>query len=140
MAWIKNAPQYNVNTDDEVCKYIDQCISCSSKVLSNEREYLLMKQHKHSHTCMKKNHGVKICRFGDQWLPLRKTQILQPLNTETELANKKFHTETFATIQQFLISVPAKTIMIIWWIFERTKHIHSIRPKFFYKEICLTTG
>ena len=36
MAWIKNAPQYNVNTDEEVCKCMDQCISCSSRVLSNE--------------------------------------------------------------------------------------------------------
>ena len=108
MAGIKNAPQYNVNTDKEMCKYIDQCISGSSRVPSNEREHLLMQQHKHSHTCMKKNYGVKICRFGAPQPPLRKTQVLQPLNTETELANKKFHTETFASIQQFLTSVPAE--------------------------------
>ena len=53
-------------------------------------------------------YGVKICRFGAPWPPLRKAQILQPLNTETELANKKLHNETFATIQQFLKFVPAE--------------------------------
>ena len=77
-------------------------------MLSNEREYFLMQHHKHSHTCMKKNYRVHICKICAPWLPIRKTHILQAIDSETELTNKKFHTETFATIQQFLKSVPAE--------------------------------
>ena len=36
------------------------------------------------------------------------TQILEPLNTESEIANKKQYSETFANIQQFLKSVPVE--------------------------------
>ena len=108
MAWIKNAPQYGVDSKEDVCKYIDQCISHSSTVSSDDQNYLLMQHHEHSCTCVKKNQGIKVCRFGAPWPSMSKIKILEPLNTESEIANKKQYSETFADIQQFLKYVPVE--------------------------------
>jgi len=41
-----------------------------------------LQTHKHSKTCRKKGHPV--CRFGFPLPPLRKTVVLEPLETEVE--------------------------------------------------------
>ena len=44
-------------------------------------------------------------QFAASWPPMSKTHILEPLNTESEIANEKQYIETFVDIQQFLKSV-----------------------------------
>ena len=76
LVWIKNAPKFDVQTDEEVCTYIDNITSCSSNVPPEEAEYLEYQKHHHSKSCLKKIKGKKICRFGAPWPPMQKTQIL----------------------------------------------------------------
>ena len=71
--WVKDAPEYGVDHDSEVCDFIDQYVSCK---LPNQdgklRELvLLLQKHKHSSYC-KRN---KSCRFNFPKPPSSKTLI-----------------------------------------------------------------
>ena len=76
LAWIKNAPKFDVNSDEDICTYIDNGISCSSYVQESELEFLKLQKHRHSKTCRKKVRGQTVCRFGAPWPPMTHTAIL----------------------------------------------------------------
>ena len=71
--WVKDAPEYGVDHDSEVCDFIDQYVSCKlPKEDGKLRELvLLLQQHKHSSYC-KRN---KSCRFNFPKPPSSKTLI-----------------------------------------------------------------
>ena len=79
LLWIHNAPKFGTSPDEDVCKYVDSCISCSTDVTDSEKEFLKLQIHRHSHTCKKIIRGKTICRFGVPWPPMKETQILYPL-------------------------------------------------------------
>jgi hypothetical protein len=51
-------------------------------VVSSSEDLINLQTHKHSKTCRKKDHPVY--RFGFPLPPLRKTVVLEPLETEVE--------------------------------------------------------
>ena len=57
LAWIKNAPKFDVKSDEDICTYIDNRISCSSNVQESELEFLKLQKRRHSKTCRKKTKG-----------------------------------------------------------------------------------
>ena len=60
LLWVKNAPQINVQTDDEVCQFVQDHISCDIPEQDNEKELILkLQKHSHSSYCRKKGS----CRF-----------------------------------------------------------------------------
>ena len=73
MIWVKDAPEYGVDHDSQVCDFIDQYVSCKlPKEDGKLRELvLLLQQHKHSSYC-KRN---KSCRFNFPTPPSSKTLI-----------------------------------------------------------------
>ena len=57
--WVKDAPEYGVDHDSQVCDFIDQYVSC--KLPKELKELvLLLQKHKYSSYC-KRN---KSCRFS----------------------------------------------------------------------------
>ena len=60
LLWVKDAPQLNVQTDDEVCQFVQDHISCQIPEEDNEKELILkLQNHSHSSYCRKKGS----CRF-----------------------------------------------------------------------------
>ena len=84
IAWIRDALKFDINSDEEVCAYIDRIIVCTSNVPKTEQEYIQFQKHHHSKTCYKKIKGNKVCRFGAPWPPMRHTVILRPLDADNE--------------------------------------------------------
>ena len=58
--WIKDAPKLGVHSDEDVCNFIDQYISCSAPE-DADLAHLVFKvqKHRHSATCRRNGH----CRF-----------------------------------------------------------------------------
>ena len=75
--WIKNAPEYGRDCDEDIVKFVDSYISCKpdSDDLS---ELVNLQRHRHSKTCKKK--GRAICRFNFPLPPIPRTMILEPLS------------------------------------------------------------
>ena len=67
LLWIRDSPKFDINSDEEVCSYIDQIITCSSEVSQNELDYLQFQKHRHSKSCRKLVGSHKVCHFGAPW-------------------------------------------------------------------------
>ena len=72
--WVKDAPKYGVDSNEDICTFIDQHVSCSIPVESKLRDLVLqLQQHKHLSYC-KRN---KQCRFNFPHPPSSKTVIAE---------------------------------------------------------------
>ena len=59
--WVKDAPRYGKNSNDDIAKFVDRYVSC--KADSEKLDDLVnLQRHQHSKTCKKQGH--KICRFN----------------------------------------------------------------------------
>ena len=79
---MKDAPVFGTSSDNEICDYIDSCISCSLDVTEEEKPFAKLQTHKHSCTCKILVKGKATCQFGVPWPPMQETKILYPLETE----------------------------------------------------------
>ncbi|XP_070567337.1 uncharacterized protein [Ptychodera flava] len=100
LVWIKDAPQYGENSDDDITQFIDQYITCSNDT-SNESfaELINYQMHRHAKTCKKK--GQCVCRFGFPVPPMPRTMILQPLPMDTDESTEQIlqkHYENIKTV------------------------------------------
>ena len=50
IAWIRDAPKFDINSNEEVCAYIDRIFACTSNVSEIEQEYIQFQKHHHSKT------------------------------------------------------------------------------------------
>ena len=75
--WIKNAPGYGRDCDEDIIKFVDSYISCKADS-DDLSELVNLQRHKHSKTCKKK--GRAICRFNFPLPPMPRTVILEPLS------------------------------------------------------------
>lgn len=90
MIWCVNSPKYGEDQTEEVIKYIDTYVSCKKYYDNYDISELIKYQtHRHSHTCRKKNR--KQCRFGFPKPPLRKTEILEPLEPDLDQLQLKMN-------------------------------------------------
>ena len=80
--WVKDAPKYGIDGDEEVCAFIDKYITCAIPQTEGKLKDLvsLLQQHKHSTYC-KRN---KSCRFNFPKPPSSKTLIAAP-ETDTDV-------------------------------------------------------
>ena len=99
LLWIKNAPYYDKDSDNQIIQYIDSIISCSST--EHNKKYVDLQIHKHSKTCIRKIANKKKCRFSAPWPPLDKTQILYPLEAD-DLHNKQLYSNTYDDINKLI--------------------------------------
>ena len=81
IAWIENAPKFNVDSIDDITSFVDAYLKCSS---DNEhlKDPIELQVHKHSRKGRKKED--KICRFGFSLPPLPKTMVLEPLELDVD--------------------------------------------------------
>ncbi len=79
--WIKNAPEYGKDTDEDIAKFVDSYVSCKADP-NDLTDLVNLQRHKHSKTCKKRGHAV--CRFNFPLPPMPRTMILEPL-CETDL-------------------------------------------------------
>ena len=78
--WIKNAPKLNVDTDEDVCTFIDQYVKCN---IPNDEELaqLVSKVQKHRHSATCRRHGK--CRFHYPCPPSPETVIARQSTAAT---------------------------------------------------------
>ena len=110
LLWIKEAPKLDVNSDVEVCTYIDSIIACTSNVSEEEHSYVQFQKHHHSKTCYKKFRGKKVCRFGAPWPPMTHTVILRPLNEDDDELNTTEYKIIYDQIQTTLTTMKQSNI------------------------------
>ena len=82
--WIKDAPNIQNASDEEICKYVDSCMSCSSNVPDHMKQYLKLQLHSHNRSCKRKQGNRTVCRFGAPWPPMEKTQVLYPIDNDCD--------------------------------------------------------
>ncbi len=82
MIWIKNAPRYGVDDNEDVCRFIDQYITCSIPKDEGKLKdlVLLLQQHKHSSYCKRNN----VCRFSFPHPPSPETLIAEPAEDSSD--------------------------------------------------------
>ena len=107
--WIKNAPEYGKNCDEDIIKFVDSYVLC--KADSDDLNDLVnLQRHKHSKTCKKKGHPV--CRFNFPLPPMPRTMILEPLSElDLEENEAKELKEALGRIRSLLNSINADKTM-----------------------------
>ena len=85
--WVKDAPKYGVDSNDDVCIFIDQYVSCaiSADDCNLKELVLLLQQHRHSSYC--KHNKKKRCWFNFPHPPSTETIIAEPC-TDVEVYDK----------------------------------------------------
>ena len=72
--WIKDAPKLGVDSDEDVCKFVDQYISCSNPADADLAHFVTkLPKHRHSATCRRNGH----CRFHYPHPPSPQTIIAE---------------------------------------------------------------
>ena len=101
LIWPDNAPVFGVDKDEDVVAYIDRVITCSKPESDPELQDLVNRQtHRHSHTCRKKSKNI--CRLNYPQPPMRRTQILHPLDDDTSPTVAKSSKELWKSMKNKL--------------------------------------
>jgi len=87
LLWIKDAPIYGINTNEEIENCVDKYISCDVSLLPITLQNA--QQYQHTQTCKEKNHVVY--KVHCPLPPMSKTTILKPFELKEYLTfNKKY--------------------------------------------------
>ena len=128
--WIKNAPEYGKDCDEDIIKFVDSYVSC--KTDSDDLSDLVnLQRHKHSKTCKKRGHPI--CRFNFPLPPMPKTMILEPLSeTNVDENEVEMLKEDLARIRSLLNSINADETMTFVEFLEKLglseqKYIKALR-------------
>lgn len=84
LVWLGNAPKFdseNVDSYDDVTRFIDKIISCSSQI-EGLSDLMYLQTHRCTHTCYKNQNTKTGCRFDAPFKPIDKTTILMPMTKE----------------------------------------------------------
>ena len=103
--WIKDAPQYEKHSSEEVVTFADKFIICHKPNSSSEMGNLTnLQMHRHAKTC--KRSGNNICRFNFPLPPMPGTIILKPLEESYhDEKESKLMKENSEKIKQVLDSI-----------------------------------
>ena len=101
LMWLEGAPEFKIDSDQEVTAYIDKIITCEKPVDNSELMNLVNRQeHRHSHTCRKNT--TSQCRFNYPQPPVRQTMIIYPLNKDMPESEIKMHKDHWKSIKKYL--------------------------------------
>ena len=101
LLWIKNAPIFGIDDDNEVISFIDSIITCQKPSGNLNLITLVNRQiHRHSHSCRKRKKNE--CRFNYPQPPMETTQILHPLDKDIEPHLLKNYKEMWTRIKKEL--------------------------------------
>ena len=80
LLWARNAPHIDVDSDEDVCKYIDEHISGTVPSDDQELKELILRLETHSHSAYCRRNGS--CQFGFPKAPSPETLIARPSEDE----------------------------------------------------------
>ena len=97
--WVKDAPKFDHDSDEDVCNFIDEYVSCSIPENDGKLKELVLslQQHKHSSYCKR----GKSCRFHFPQPPSSNTVISYPSDDDSEL---KKCSEVLNKVREYLIN------------------------------------
>ena len=95
--WVKNAPKFGEQTDQEVCDFIDKYVSCSIPEEEGQLKELVLSLQKHRHSSYCKRN--RKCRFSFPHPPSTCTLIARP-PIDTELPN---YSDALIKVRQHLL-------------------------------------
>lgn len=99
LIWITDAPIFRTDDDEKVISYIDRIITCSQPTGNSDLLNLVNRQiHRHSHSCRKRNKDE--CRFDYPQPPMKSTEILYPLDQDTQQHAVKHYREIWTRIKK----------------------------------------
>ena len=102
--WIKDAPQYGKDSDENVTEFIDKYQVCSYPHDDEELQSLVqLQKHTHSSSCLR----YGLCRFGIPKMPSPVTLISsEPENADEKLNIVNGAKELFSRVQKILDEIP----------------------------------
>ena len=56
----KNAPQYEVNSNDEIVKFVDNYLTCTNSNSSDMADLINLQTHRHAKTCEKRSAYLQV--------------------------------------------------------------------------------
>ncbi|KAJ8048640.1 hypothetical protein HOLleu_01031 [Holothuria leucospilota] len=99
LAWIKDAPQYGTDTDEQVISFVDKYVTCS-KPPASVNHSVNLQSHSHAKTCRKKRQSV--CRFGFPLPPMPRTLILTPTSDSAHANENESLADKYKRIKVYL--------------------------------------
>ena len=100
LIWIKDAPQFQIDSDKKVTTFIDKIITCVKPVNPELLKLVNRQVHRHSHTCRKNTSNLR--RFNYPQPPMKQTMILYPLDEKTPNSDIKVYKESWKSIKSYL--------------------------------------
>ncbi|XP_071480520.1 uncharacterized protein [Diadema antillarum] len=110
LAWVKNAPTFEENDENEIKEFIEGKLSCQYPDDDPEMSDLLhlVQRHTHSQAC---NKNGKSCRFHFPRPPLNQTVVFKPLESIPTEGQKKVFTNTLTAVLDQLKDVNQQTTL-----------------------------
>lgn len=94
---------YGVFSDKTVKEFFDSYISTSTDVDENDKQFVELQIHRHSHSC--KKGGINKYRFGFPLPPMTETSILELFSKETSEVNLKKHKDNYRNVVKVMNSL-----------------------------------
>ncbi|KAI5693521.1 hypothetical protein M8J75_000652 [Diaphorina citri] len=104
--FIDGAPQYNSNVPEsmEACiQFVDELITC--RLDESLGDLINVQFHRHSRSCHRMVRGVRHCRFGVPFPPMRRTVILLPLDETVSEEEKRAYSARYRALQQRMLEL-----------------------------------
>lgn len=120
--WLNDAPQWDRQECakiEEVVKFIDAHVTTDVDRLTDNdlKDY---QTHKHTRTCERELKGSKICRFNLPKPPMKRTEILFPLDETFSRSEINLHRQNFQKIKDSLNEMDAEAANITFEEFLQT--------------------
>ncbi|KAI8498196.1 hypothetical protein Bbelb_241400 [Branchiostoma belcheri] len=134
--WVKDAPKLDVNSEEEICSFVDRYVSCQLPNAETDKELFdivsQVQMHRKGHTASCKK-GGKVCRFGFPKPPVKQTFLCGP----TPLTEMTF---------EELASIPAREaqaeaiLKAFWDVLNKKSEPEKCSTDDLLKEVKITTA
>ena len=129
LLWVKDAPQVGINSDLEVCDFIEKYVSCGIPCKNDEIHEKILKIQKHSHSSYCRKKGT--CRFNFPKPPSDRMIIAKPPESENALQIKTEAREIMGKVYKAVMDKDTSQILSIEDILRES----GIRTTNYYKAL-----
>jgi hypothetical protein len=99
LAWVRNSPTFDNNTEEEIENFVDKNITCQLPEDDEPLKNLLLLVQKHTHSVACRKHG-KACRFQFPRFPVRKTTAFKPLDDLPSAAIQEIYQHALKAVSE----------------------------------------
>ncbi|XP_078579125.1 uncharacterized protein LOC144863641 isoform X1 [Branchiostoma floridae x Branchiostoma japonicum] len=134
--WVKDAPKLGVNSEEEICSFVDRYVCCQLPNSETDKELFdivsQVQMHRKGHTSSCKK-GGKVCRFGFPKPPVKQTFLCSPvaqqdLTDEESASNAERKKQAESDLKKF------------WDVLDKNKEPEKCSTDDVLKEANLTTA